>query len=90
MEKLKIYLKRPYEEKGIIKATLDLCLRFFTLGVWGYLMFILGRLLLDALLHEYDPLIKMWWFAYCFILFVGASWIAYIVLFLRDYYEEES
>lgn len=89
MEKLKLYFKTPYEEKGIIKATLDLCLRGLTLCVWGYLMLILGDLFIDAILHEYNPMMKVWWFSYCFILFVGGSWIAYIILFVRDYYEVE-
>ena len=89
MEKLKIYFKTPYEEKGAFKATLDMCLRALTVGVWGYLLVILSRLLVDALLHEYNPMLQLWWFSYCFIVGVGATWIAYILLFVRDYYGGE-
>ena len=52
-------------------------------------MFILGNLLIDALVHSYDPAVKLWWCSYCFIIFFGATWLAYILLFVRDYYEEE-
>ena len=89
MRKLWLYFKLPYQEKGVIKATLDLLLRAGTAYIWGYLVFILGLLLWDALLHSYDPAAKIWWFSYCFTIFVGASWLAYIVLFVRDYYEPE-
>ena len=91
MEKLKLYFKTPYEEKGLIKATLDFMVRGVTAFVWVWLVWILGSLLWDALVHSYDPMLKLWWFSYCFITFVGGSWLAYILLFVRDYYggEEE-
>ena len=89
MQKIVAYIKQPYEEKGIIRATLDLCLRLVTLVVWGYLMFILGHLLFDALVRNYDPAMRIWWVSYCFIIFFGATWLAYILLFVRDYYEPE-
>ena len=90
MQKLIVYLKQPYQEKGVIRATLDLALRLLTVVVWGYLMFILGHLLFDALIHNYDPAQKIWWFSYCFIICFGATWLAYILLFVRDYYEPEA
>ena len=89
MEKLKIYFKTPYEEKGVIKATLDMCLRALTLVTWVYLVVVLSRLLMDAILHEFNPMMQVWWFAYCFIVFVGGTWLAYILLFVRSYYEAE-
>ena len=89
MEKLKLYFKLPYEEKGVIKATLDFILRFVTVAVWVKLAFILVALFWDGLLHQYDPALKLWWFAYSFTILLGATWIAYIVLFVRDYYEPE-
>lgn len=89
MQKFMLYVTQPYQEKGIIRATLDLCLRFVTVVVWGYLMYILGNLLFDAIVRSYDPAMKMWWFSYCFIIFFGATWLAYILLFVRDYYGEE-
>ncbi len=89
MQKLMTYLKEPYAEKGTIKATLDLALRVITLGVWVYLMYVLGLLLFDALVRNYDPAQKVWWCSYCFIICLGASWLTYIVLFVRDYYQAE-
>ncbi len=89
MQKLLFYFIQPYREKGLIRATLDLCLRGVTIVVWGALMWVLGDLLLDALVRSYDPVQKMWWCSYCFIIFFGASWLTYIVLFVRDYYEAE-
>lgn len=89
MQKFVAYIKQPYEEKGAFRATLDLCLRVVTVVVWGYLVFILGNLLFDALVRNYDPAMKLWWFSYCFIIFFGATWLAYILLFVRDYYGEE-
>lgn len=88
MEKLIIYFKRPYEEKGILKATLDFALRLVTFVVWLYALYIAGSLALDALLHNFNPLLKLWWCAYGFIIAFGATWIAYIILLVRDYYEE--
>ena len=89
MQKIMEYIKQPYQEKGFIRATLDVCLRALTVIVWVYLMWILGHLLLDALLRNYDPAQKMWWCSYCFIIFFGATWLAYILLFVRDYYGED-
>lgn len=89
MQKIIAYVKQPYQEKGVIRATLDLGLRFVTVAVWGYLMFILWNLLVDALVRNYDPTMKLWWCSYCFIIFFGATWLAYILLFVRDYYGEE-
>ncbi len=89
MEKLKLYFKTPYEEKGLLKATLDFVFRAVTVVVWMYMVWVLSTLLVDALLHDYNPITKMWWFSYCFIVFVGGTWLAHIALFVRDYYEAE-
>ncbi len=89
MQKLMTYVKQPYEEKGFIRATLDLCLRVVTVVVWGYLMYILMNLLVDALVRSYEPTMKVWWCSYCFIIFFGATWLAYILLFVRDYYSQD-
>ncbi|MBR5151233.1 MAG: hypothetical protein IKW71_00150 [Elusimicrobiaceae bacterium] len=89
MQKFLAYVKQPYAEKGFIRATLDMCLRVLTALVWGYLMFILWNLLFDALVRNYNPAMKLWWCSYCFIMFFGATWLAYILLFVRDYYGEE-
>ena len=89
MEKLMLYFILPYQEKGFIKATLDFILRGVTVVVWVWLTSVVARLSFDALLHSYSPLQKMWWSAYGFVIFLGASWLAYILLFVRDYYQDE-
>ncbi len=86
MQTLLSYLKRPYTEKGLIIGTLDLLLKCLTVFVWGYVTVILCSLFFDSLLTDYNPLNKLWWFSYCFLIFFGATWLAYIVLFVRDYY----
>ena len=90
MQTLMAYLKRPYAEKGLIIGTFDLLLKLFALCVWGYLAVILGSLLWESLLTDYNPLNKLWWFSYCFFIFFGATWLAYIVLFVRNYNEEDA
>ena len=89
MNKIILYFMLPYQEKGFIKATLDFILRAAVLAVWCWLVSVLGRLFIDALLHNYDPLQKVWWGAYGFVILFGASWLAYIMLFVRDYYQAE-
>ena len=84
MQTLLTYLKRPFAEKGLIVGTLDLLLKLLAVWVWGYLAVILGSLFVESLVVDYNPMNKMWWFSYCFLIFFGASWLAYIVLFVRD------
>ena len=89
MEKVILYFVLPYQEKGFVKATLDFILRGAAVITWCWLTNVLVRLFFDALLHNYSPLQKMWWGAYGFVSFVGISWLAYICLFVRDYYQAE-
>lgn len=88
MQKFIAYLKRPYQEKGFIIGTFDVLLRAVTAFVWVYLLGVLVQLVWSSLMQDYNPMAKMWWFSYSFLIFFGASWIAYILLFVRDYYEE--
>lgn len=89
MNKIALYFALPYREKGFFKATLDFIMRGVAVVLWGWVSVVLVRLFLDALLHNYSPLQKMWWGVYGFIMFFGASWLLYILLFVRDYYESE-
>jgi hypothetical protein len=89
MQKVIAYFKRPYEEKGFFLGMCDVIIRIVTAFVWLYLLTILFRLVWDSLLLDYNPLAKVWWFSYSFFIFFGASWLAYILLFVRDYYEED-
>ena len=88
MQRILAFFKKPYVEKGIILGTLDTMLKVVALVMWGYLTYILTVLFLDSLLTDYNPLNKLWWFSYCFSIFFGATWLAYIALFVRDYNEE--
>ena len=83
------YLKRPYAEKGLIIGTFDLLLKLFALCVWGYLAVILCTLFFDSMLMDYNPVSKLWWVSYCFLIFFGGTWLAYIVLSVRDHYDAE-
>ncbi len=89
MQKLIAFIKRPYAEKGLIVGTFDSLLKLATLFVWCYITVVLGSLLAESLLTDYNPLNKMWWFSYCFLIFFGATWLSYIVFFVRSYNEEE-
>ncbi len=89
MQTLLAYLKKPYAEKGFIVGTFDLLLKLLTVFLWGYIAVILCTLFVDSMVLDYNPLNKLWWFSYCFLIFFGATWLAYIVLFVRDYYEPE-
>ena len=89
MEKLMEYIKRPYAEKWFILATVDFALRALALFVWGYLLFISVGLVVQSFRIDFDPFAKLWWFSYSFIVFLGSSWLTYIMLFSRSYYFPE-
>lgn len=89
MSKIALYFTLPYQEKGFLKATFDFVLRFVAVVTWCWISGLLVRLFVDALLHDYSPLQKVWWGAYGFIMFFGATWLLYILLFVRDYYQAE-
>ncbi len=86
MQKWILYVKQPYEEKGFLWATLDMLVRALAVCVWVYLVYVLALLGIDALVRNYSVVQKMWWFSYCFIIGLGGTWLAYILLFVRDYY----
>ena len=89
MHKLFAYLKRPYEQKGFIIGTVDTCLKAVTLFVWWYLTVVLCALFFNSMMLDYNPMNKMWWFSYCFLIFFGATLMAYILVFVRTYNEDE-
>jgi len=87
MQKVLAFFKNPYAQKGVVLGTCDVVLKIAALFVWCYLTVVLVRLFIGSLLTDYNPLNKLWWFSYCFLMFFGASWLAYIALFVRDYNE---
>ena len=88
MQRLITFLAKPFQEKGIILGTLDTALKAVVAIIWIYLTYILSILVLECLLTDDNALDKILWFSYCFSLFFGVTWLAYIVFFVRDYYEE--
>lgn len=87
MQRILNFIKRPYAEKGAVVGTFDALLKALTLVVWGYVTVILVSLFIESMILDYNPLNKLWWFSYCFFIFFGATWLAYIMLFVRTYNE---
>ncbi len=87
MQRLLTFIKRPYAEKGVFIGTCDVVLKAMVLCLWAYVTVVLAQLFIGSLITDYNPLNKMWWFSYCFLMFFGTSWLAYIALFVRDYNE---
>ena len=90
MQKIVTYLKKPFEAKGLFIGVVDTCLKAVTVFVWGYLTVVLCSLFFTSLMVDYNPLTKLWWFSYCFFIFFGATLLAYILLFVRSYDEEDA
>lgn len=89
MERILNFIKKPYAEKGVFVGTVDTLLKALALFVWGYVTVVLCALFVQSMILDYNPLNKLWWFSYCFFIFFGASWLAYIMMFVRTYNEEE-
>ena len=79
----------PYRERGIFWGTVDWVVRVLAVFVWCYVVTILLRLLLDSFLMDFNPVNKLWWCSYSFLIFFGATWLAYIALFVRNYYGDD-
>ena len=89
MTKLHAFFIKPFAAKGLLWGIVDLLIKAVAIYVWVYLMCILGSLIRDTLRLDYNRLTQLWWFTYCFVIFFGATLLAYIALFVRDYNEEE-
>lgn len=85
---LKNFFLKPYTAKGFLWGTVDVAVKLFASFVWLYLTGILVSLMMLSFKLDYSRLTQLWWFAYCFLIFFGASLLAYILVFLRDYNEE--
>ncbi len=88
MQNILAFIKKPYTEKGVVLGTCDLILKAVVLFGWCYITFVMAWLFIGSLLTDYNPLNKLWWFSYCFLIFFGTSWLAYIVFFVRNYNED--
>lgn len=89
MTMLKNLFIQPFTTKGIFWGLVDLIVKLITLVVWAYLMCILGSLIAQTLMLDYNYVTQLWWFAYCFLIFFGASLLTYIIFFARDYEQAE-
>ena len=89
MTQLKNFFVKPFTVKGPFWGVVDLLVKAIAIFVWVYLMGILWQLIWQSVRLDYNPLTQLWWLSYCFFVFFGASLLAYITIFLRDYNEEE-
>ena len=85
---LKNFFIKPFSAKGLFWGTLDLLVKLCAAFVWIYVAGVLFFLMQESFRLDYSLTTQLWWFAYCFLIFFGASVLAYILIFLRDYNEE--
>ena len=88
MTLLKNLFVKPFAAKGPVWGVADVLVKLLAAFVWLYLMSILCQLMWESIQLDYNPITQLWWLAYCFLIFFGASWLAYIAIFMRDYNEE--
>jgi hypothetical protein len=89
MTLLKNFFIKPFTAKGCFWGTVDLLVKLTAAFVWVYLTGILVFLIMQSVRLDYSLLTQLWWFAYCFLIFFGASLLAYILMFMRDYAQED-
>ena len=87
---LQHFFIKPFTEKGITWGIIDALVKLIAAFVWCYLLCIVCSLMWESVHLDYNTLTQLWWLAYCFLIFFGASWLAYIAIFVRDYNEEEA
>lgn len=88
MKNILAFIKKPFAAKGVFIGACDWVLRLAVAAGWLYVVYLLGGLLYESLLIDYNVFTKLWWCSYCFFMFFGATWFAYIIWFVRDYNEE--
>lgn len=84
---------KPFSAKGFWWGLTDIVVKVVTAIVWVYLMCIQVSLVWQSIKLDFNPVNQLWWFSYAFLMFFGASLLAYILFFVRDYneeYEEEA
>ena len=88
MMRLQRFFTQPFTEKGIFWGIIDALVKLVALIIWADLTWIMCGVMHQSILLDYNPVTQLWWFSYCFLIFFGASWLAYIAIFVRDYNEE--
>ena len=79
---------KPFTAKGFWWGLTDVAVKTVTIVLWVYLMCIQLSLVWQSIQLDYNPMNQLWWFSYAFLMFFGATLLAYILLFVRDYNEE--
>ena len=79
---------KPFTAKGFWWGLTDVAVKAVTIVLWVYLMCIQLSLVWQSIQLDYNPMNQLWWFSYAFLMFFGATLLAYILLFVRDYNEE--
>ena len=85
MTNLYHFFSKPFQAKGFAWGVVDLLIKLLTLAVWLYVTGTLLGLVWQSIQLDYNPVTRMWWFSYAFLMFFGESLLAYILLFVRDY-----
>ncbi|ACC98234.1 hypothetical protein Emin_0679 [Elusimicrobium minutum Pei191] len=87
---IKTFLNRffikPFTVRGIFWGTLDLSAKILGAAIWLFVLKILAEIFYNAVFVVYNPKERIWWFAYCTVMFLGASLIAYAPVFVRRDY----
>ena len=89
MTKFNQFFIKPFTAKGFFWGCLDVLIKVCALVVWVYLVYILGMLVWQSIQLDYNRFTQLWWLSYCFLMFFGGTLLAYILLFVRDYNEEQ-
>ena len=77
---------KPFQAQGVFFGALDVAVKIIALAFWVYAAVFSATTIYGAVMYEYNPMVRMWWFAYSFIIFLGASLIAYPAVFERKKY----
>jgi len=70
----------PYKTGGVVKGTLDIFVKAVAAVTWLLIMRALAAFLYTAIFIEYNPKVRLWWFSYCLLMFIGASFFAYTAI----------
>ena len=89
MTRLKHFFIKPFTEKGLVWGIADALVKLLAALVWCYLLYMVCALMWQSVRLDYNPITQLWWLSYCFLIFFGATLLAYIAIFVRDYNEED-
>lgn len=88
MQRITDFFVRPFSERGMLLGTLDLFVKLLTIVFWVLLLGTLVSLVATSFAVDYNPMKRLWWVFYSFIVFAGGSLLAYILVFVRSYNQD--